>query len=88
MIALDHGGDIEEADIHGDPGLPLRIACFKGHIDIVRELIRRGADIHAPNAQGKGGPIRMALVESTGLSLRCCWRTAPKCPTHCRRRRG
>lgn len=61
MIALDHGGDIEETDIHGDPGLPLRIACFKGHIDIVRELIRRGADIHAPNAQGKGGPIRMAL---------------------------
>jgi len=61
MIALDHGADIEEADIHGDPGLPLRIACFKGHIDVVRELIRRGADIHAPNAQGRGGPIRMAL---------------------------
>lgn len=61
IVALDHGGDIEEADIHGDPGLPLRIACFKGHIDVVRELIRRGADIHAPNAQGRGGPIRMAL---------------------------
>lgn len=61
MIALDHGADIEEADIHGDPGLPLRVACFRGHIDLVRELIRRGADIHAPNAQGRGGPIRMAL---------------------------
>lgn len=60
MTALDHGADIEEADIHGDSGLPLRIACFKGHVEIIRELIRRGADIHAPNAQGAGGPIRMA----------------------------
>ena len=58
--ALDHGALIEEADMHGDPGLPMRIACFKGHADIVRELIKRGADIHAPNAQGAGGPIRMA----------------------------
>ncbi|MBS1145511.1 MAG: Ankyrin [Proteobacteria bacterium] len=58
--ALDHGAAIEEADMHGDPGLPMRIACFQGHTDIVRELIQRGADIHAPNAQGLGGPIRMA----------------------------
>lgn len=58
--ALDHGAVIEEADMHGDPGLPMRIACFKGHSDIVLELIKRGADIHAPNAQGAGGPIRMA----------------------------
>ena len=58
--ALDHGAVIEEADMHGDPGLPMRIACFNGHADIVLELIKRGADIHAPNAQGAGGPIRMA----------------------------
>lgn len=58
--ALDHGAAIEEADMHGDSGLPMRIACFKGHVDIVLELIERGADIHAPNAQGAGGPIRMA----------------------------
>ena len=60
QVALEHGADIEEADMHGDPGLPLRIACFKGHFAVVHELIRRGADIHAPNAQGPGGPIRMA----------------------------
>lgn len=60
IAALDHGAVIEETDMHGDPGLPMRIACFKGHADIVRELIKRGADIHAPNAQGAGGPIRMA----------------------------
>jgi hypothetical protein len=60
IAALDHGAILEEADMHGDPGLPMRIACFKGHSDIVLELIRRGANIHAPNAQGAGGPIRMA----------------------------
>lgn len=60
IAALDHGATIEESDMHGDPGLPMRIACFKGHADIVLELIKRGADIHAPNAQGSGGPIRMA----------------------------
>ncbi len=60
QVALEHGADIEEADMHGDPGLPLRIACFKGHAAIVLELIKRGANIHAPNAQGVGGPVRMA----------------------------
>ena len=60
ITALDHGALIEEADMHGDSGLPMRIACFKGHSEIVLELIKRGADIHAPNAQGNGGPIRMA----------------------------
>jgi hypothetical protein len=58
--ALEHGADIEETDMHGDRGLPLRIACFKGHTAIVEELIRRGADINARNAEGSGGPIRMA----------------------------
>lgn len=60
IAALDHGAEIEESDIHGDTGLPLRIACFKGHADIALELIKRGADVHAPNAQGSGGPARMA----------------------------
>lgn len=59
--ALDYGGNIEEADMHGDPGLPLRIACFRGHLAVVYELIQRGANIHAPNGQGIGGPIRMAV---------------------------
>lgn len=61
QVALEHGADIEEADMHGDPGLPLRIACFKGYVPIVHELVRRGADIHAPNGQGPDGPIRMAV---------------------------
>lgn len=61
IAALDNGGDIEEADMHGHRGLPLRMACFRGHADIVRELLRRGADVHAPNAQGTGAPVRMAV---------------------------
>lgn len=60
-LALEAGGDIEEADIHGDPGLPLRVACFAGHLEVVRELIAHGARIDAPNDQGVGGPMRAAL---------------------------
>jgi hypothetical protein len=60
VTALDSGADIEASDIHGDPGLPLRTACFKGHAAIVLELLRRGVNIHAPNAQGPGAPVRMA----------------------------
>lgn len=60
LTAIEYGANIEEADMHGDPGLPLRIACFNGHTAIVEELIKRGANIHAPNGQGMGGPIRMA----------------------------
>lgn len=60
-FALDAGGDIEEADIHGYPGLPLRIACFAGHLEIVHELISRGARIDTPNDLGTGGPMRAAL---------------------------
>lgn len=51
-VAIDHGAEIEEADMHGDPGLPLRIACFKGYASIVEALIKRGASVNAPNCQG------------------------------------
>lgn len=60
VTALDAGAEIEHPDVHGDPGLPLRLACFKGRAEIVVELLKRGADIHSPNAQGAGAPIRMA----------------------------
>lgn len=61
IAALDGGADIDAADMHGHRGLALRTACFRGHADIVRELLRRGADVHAPNAQGAGAPVRVAL---------------------------
>jgi hypothetical protein len=61
LTALEHEANLEEADIHRAPGLPLRSACFHGHLEIVRELIRRGANIDAPNGDGSGGPIRAAV---------------------------
>jgi hypothetical protein len=60
VSALDSGADIEEADQHGHSGLPLRLACFFGHVAIVRELIERGANIFAPNAEGPEAPLRIA----------------------------
>jgi len=61
QAALAAGADVEEADIHGIPGLPLRLASFRGHADIVRELLRYGADMHAANADGPDAPLRMAV---------------------------
>jgi ankyrin repeat protein len=58
--ALDNGADLEEADIHGCVGLPLRTACFEGSVDIVRELLNRGADLNAIAADGPGAPMRLA----------------------------
>ena len=58
--ALDDGADIEETDMHGQPGLPLRTACFSGNPEIVGELIRRGANINAPGSDGPGMPLRLA----------------------------
>jgi hypothetical protein len=60
IAALNNGADIEERDVHGDAGLPLRTACFLGKLTIVAELLKRGANIHAPNGQGSSAPIRLA----------------------------
>lgn len=61
IAALEAGGDIEAPDIQGFGGLPLRSACFHGHIPIVVELLKRGADIHALNYEGIGAPVRTAV---------------------------
>lgn len=58
--ALDCGAELDAPDIHGDPGFPLRLACFGGQTNIVAELLRRGANAEAPNAHGQGAPIRTA----------------------------
>ena len=45
VAALDAGAPVELDDGKGDPGLPLAIACFMGHAEIVRELApEMGAD--------------------------------------------
>lgn len=58
--AIATGGNIEEADMHGFAGLPLRTACFEGNLAIVRELLNRGADINAIAGDGPGAPLRLA----------------------------
>lgn len=61
VIALDDGADLEEVDVHGHSGLPLRTACFEGNLAIVRELLTRGADPNASAADGSSAPLRLAL---------------------------
>lgn len=61
VIALDDGADLEEIDVHGHGGLPLRTACFEGNLAIVRELLIRGADPNASAADGASAPLRLAL---------------------------
>lgn len=53
LVALDGG--------QGDSGLPLAIACFMGHADIVRELALRGAKINFKNNSDPASPLSMAL---------------------------
>ena len=61
LAALDDGADVNEADIHGYAGLPLRTACFLGNLPIIRELLSHGADVNARTADGVGAPLRLAL---------------------------
>lgn len=60
LLAIAHGADVEEADMHGYRGLPLRTACFSGHYDIVLALLEHGANVNAPTAEGNGAPLRLA----------------------------
>lgn len=59
--ALDEGCDVEEADMHGQRGLPLRTACFQGDLAIIKELIARGADVNASGSDGPCAPLRLAV---------------------------
>lgn len=59
--AIDDGGEVDEPDVHGFPGLPLRTACFTGNLAIVRELLSHGANPNAAASDGPGAPLRLAL---------------------------
>lgn len=58
---LDAGASAEIHDGRGDPGLPLGVACFMGHVEIVRELISRGAKVNAPDNAQPTSPLSMAI---------------------------
>ncbi|MBI2277163.1 MAG: ankyrin repeat domain-containing protein [Dechloromonas sp.] len=59
--ALDAGAEVELADGQGDPGLPMGIACFMGFVDIVRELVGRGAAVNLPDNRAPTSPLSMAM---------------------------
>ncbi len=61
IAALDAGAHIELHDGQGDPGLPLAIACFMGHSEIVRELVIRGAKVNFENNMDPTSPLSMAV---------------------------
>ena len=48
-------------DGRGQPGLPLAMACFLGHTEIVRELIQRGAKVNIADNSNPASPLSMAL---------------------------
>lgn len=58
--ALDAGALPDDPE-GGEPGLPLGIACFLGHVDIVRELIRRGAQVNLADNSLPTSPLSMAV---------------------------
>ena len=61
VAALDAGAPIELEDGKGEPGLPLAIACFLGHAEIVRELAIRGAKINFTDNSLPTSPLSMAV---------------------------
>jgi ankyrin repeat protein len=61
IAALDAGAQVELHDGPGDPGLPLAIACFMGHAEIVRELAIRGAKINFTDNRESKSPLSMAI---------------------------
>ncbi|MDD2884712.1 MAG: ankyrin repeat domain-containing protein [Dechloromonas sp.] len=58
---LAAGADIEEADVHGFKGLPLRTACFAGEQAIVKALLEHGANLNAQASDGPAAPLRAAI---------------------------
>jgi len=61
IAALDNGVPVELDDGQGNPGLPMAIACFMGHTDIIRELALRGARINFKNNLDPASPLSMAI---------------------------
>jgi hypothetical protein len=58
--ALDAGA-LPDDPAGGEPGLPLGIACFFGHVEIVTELVRRGAVANLADNSQPTSPLSMAV---------------------------
>lgn len=56
--ALNSG---QTLDGEGQPGLAMGMACFFGHVPIVRELVMRGAQVNLPDNRAPTSPLTMAV---------------------------
>jgi ankyrin repeat protein len=56
---LDQGVAIDDSD--DEPGLLVGMACFLGHVPIVRELVSRGAVVDFPDNSVASSPLNMAI---------------------------
>lgn len=61
LAALTAGADVNEADMHGFAGLPLRTACFMGDLPTVRQLLQHGANPNITASDGPSAALRLAL---------------------------
>jgi hypothetical protein len=53
LRAIVNNGGLHYLDREGDGWSLLQVACYNGHIDIVRYLLQRGADINLQSRDGK-----------------------------------
>ena len=56
--ALDAGANVDD---EGEPGLLMGMACFFGHVPVVRELVVRGAKVNVGDNTLPTSPLQMAL---------------------------
>lgn len=59
--ALLAGAQVEPDGGAGVPGLALGIACFMGHADIVRELVKQGGKVNMADNREPTSPLSMAI---------------------------
>ena len=57
--ALQNGADVNDNTLHANGMTPLHMACCRGHLDVVQELVARGANVEATDEFGRT-PLHLA----------------------------
>ena len=57
----------EDANVHADDGLALRLACWTGQLEVANRLLRAGADVHVHNDNA----LAQATVAVAAATLMC-----------------
>jgi hypothetical protein len=55
---LDGGASLDD---EGESGLAMGMACFMGHVEVVRELVARGAAVNFDDNAAATSPLAMAV---------------------------